>query len=274
MFAQLTPEWEQWLEHNILRGCDLASVTDSLAAGLPGFPRPAEFVARFAQGLRDKLDAGPLYCWPGSNNLVLAGHPCRVVMRCRNPAVLLVDGFLSEDECHDLIALASPRVDRSTVVDSATGTTCAHPGRTSMGVMFRRSEHPLNALVERRVSALTGVAVERMEGQQVMRYERGQEYKAHFDYFDPAAPGSASHLARGGQRCLTALMYLSTPLEGGATSFPDTGVSVIPKAGMCCLFASTDVYGQVDPLSLHAAEPVVAGTKWISTLWLRAGCFA
>ena len=40
-------------------------------------------------------------------------------------------------------------------------------------------------------------------------YKRQAEYRPHHDYFDPAHPGTAHVLQRGGQRVGTLVMYLS-----------------------------------------------------------------
>jgi prolyl 4-hydroxylase len=45
----------------------------------------------------------------------------------------------------------------------------------------------------------------------VLHYRDGQKYEAHYDYFhDPVN----SRMDAGGQRVLTVLMYLSTPVRG------------------------------------------------------------
>jgi prolyl 4-hydroxylase len=59
------------------------------------------------------------------------------------------------------------------------------------------------------------VPVENGELLQVLRYEPGQYYKAHHDYF-----ADEFNLKRGGQRVATMLMYLSDGVEGGETFFP------------------------------------------------------
>ena len=60
--------------------------------------------------------------------------------------------------------------------------------------------------------------MERGEGIQILHYLPGAEYKPHYDYFDPAQPGTASILRRGGQRVATLVMYLSEPARGGGTT--------------------------------------------------------
>ena len=56
------------------------------------------------------------------------------------------------------------------------------------------------------------------EPMQVLRYQPGQRYDVHPDFFDPFDGAS---LANGGQRLLSCLVYLSTvpPQLGGATYF-------------------------------------------------------
>lgn len=54
---------------------------------------------------------------------------------------------------------------------------------------------------------------------QVLRYEYGQKYDAHFDYF-----ADKVNIARGGHRMATVLMYLSDVEKGGETVFPSAEV--------------------------------------------------
>jgi hypothetical protein len=56
---------------------------------------------------------------------------------------------------------------------------------------------------------------ENAEPIQVLRYEIGQKYDAHFDYFSDTV-----NLRFGGQRVATVLMYLTDVKRGGETVFP------------------------------------------------------
>ena len=97
--------------------------------------------------------------------------------------------------------------------------------------------------------------VENGEGLQILNYKVGGEYKPHFDYFPPGDPGSAVHLAKGGQRVSTMVIYLNDVEEAGETTFPDVGLSVTPKKGAAVYFEYCNSQNQVDPLTLHAGAP-------------------
>lgn len=55
---------------------------------------------------------------------------------------------------------------------------------------------------------------------QVLRYEHGQKYDPHYDYF-----ADKVNIARGGHRVATVLMYLTDVENGGETVFPNAEVS-------------------------------------------------
>lgn len=57
---------------------------------------------------------------------------------------------------------------------------------------------------------------------QILRYEHGQKYEPHFDYFHDKV-----NQARGGHRYATVLMYLSTVDKGGETVFPNAKVGAL-----------------------------------------------
>ena len=58
------------------------------------------------------------------------------------------------------------------------------------------------------------------EDMQVLKYEHGQKYDPHYDYF-----ADKVNIARGGHRIATVLMYLSDVAKGGETVFPSAEVS-------------------------------------------------
>ena len=190
-----------------------------------------------------------------------------VLMTMKHPRVIVLGGFMSEQECDQIIALAGPRMARSETVDNATGGSEVNGARTSRGMFFERGETGVIDRVERRIAAMLGWPVHNGEGLQVLHYQPGAEYKPHYDYFDPVHPGSASILKRGGQRVGTLLMYLNTPKKGGGTTFPDVGLEVAPIKGNAVFFSYDRAH--VNTKSLHGGAPVIEGEKWVATKWLR-----
>ena len=190
-----------------------------------------------------------------------------VLLSISRPRVVVFRGFLSDDECDALIAAARPRMARSLTVENATGGEAVNADRTSNGMFFRRAESELVARIETRIARLLHWPLENGEGVQVLNYQPGAEYKPHYDYFDPAAPGTPTILKRGGQRVGTLVMYLNNPERGGGTTFPDVGLEVAPQRGNAVFFGYDRPHP--DTRSLHGGAPVQAGEKWVATKWLR-----
>jgi prolyl 4-hydroxylase len=142
----------------------------------------------------------------------------------------------------------------------APATACSSSGANTPG-----------AAIEARVAALLNWPLDHGEGIQVLRYRPGAEYRPHHDYFDPAHPGTAHVLKRGGQRVGTLVMYLNTPQGGGATTFPDVGLEVAPIRGNAVFFSYDRPHASTR--TLHGGAPVTAGEKWVATKWMREGVF-
>ena len=69
---------------------------------------------------------------------------------------------------------------------------------------------------------------------------------------------------------VTALAYLNDVEEGGATDFPDIGVSVQPNKGDVVVFHNCiEGTSDINPKSLHGGSPVISGEKWAVNLWFR-----
>lgn len=208
----------------------------------------------------------------GSPRLIDVGdRQVQVLLSMSRPRVVVFGGFLSDDECDALVAAARPRMARSLTVETHTGGEAVNEDRTSQGMFFRRAENEVVARVEARIARLLHWPVENGEGVQVLHYRPGAEYKPHYDYFDPQAPGTATILRRGGQRVATLVMYLNNPEQGGGTTFPDVGLEVSPQKGNAVFFG----YDRPHPSTqtLHGGAPVVAGEKWVATKWLRQSEF-
>ena len=195
----------------------------------------------------------------------------QVLLTMQNPRVVVFGGLLSDGECDALVAAAAPRMARSETVVNETGGNEVNASRTSDGMFFGRGELPICQRVEERIAALVNWPLVNGEGLQVLHYRPGAEYKPHHDYFDPAQPGMAAVLRRGGQRVGTLVIYLNTPQQGGGTVFPDVQLEVAPIKGNAVFFSYDRPHAVTR--SLHGGAPVLAGDKWVATKWLREGEF-
>ena len=210
------------------------------------------------------LAGSPSQLWAGDRRVT-------VLLTVQQPRIVVLGGLLSDDECDALVAAAAPRLARSETVVIDTGGNEVNPARTSEGMFFGRGETPLCARIEARIAALLNWPVINGEGLQILHYQPGAEYKPHHDYFDPAQPGMAAVLARGGQRVGTLVIYLNTPLQGGGTTFPDVALEVSPIKGNAVFFSYNRPHASTR--TLHGGAPVLAGDKWVATKWLREGEF-
>lgn len=261
----LDSEWQNWVETNLERGISAGVIAETLLQH--GF-RAA------AHALQGKDKQVPLpFIDLQNNKVVLNDKACDILFTCHSPLVAVIGNFLSPDECQGLIDLSENKFLDARVVDNATGEFVQHKHRTSMNASFARGEHDLLATIEARIANLLHWEVEKGEGIQVLRYQNGGEYKAHYDFFDASTPGGQKNIGAAGQRVGTFLMYLSDVGAGGATRFPSLNFEVRPKAGMALYFADLLPTGEPDKLSLHSSVPVVTGTKYIATKWLRENTY-
>ena len=85
-----------------------------------------------------------------------------------------------------------------------------------------------------RIAHYSGIPAENGEQMQILRYENGQEYRPHPDYFDETSEEvKKTHLQGGGQRVATMLMYLTDVEKGGRTIFPSAERRPSGTTGQC-----------------------------------------
>ena len=185
-----------------------------------------------------------------------------------DPLVWVVDDFVTAEERQHVLDLAVDRMDGAKV--SRLGQNAASEKRTGRVGWIKHDETPIVRTVVKRVGDLVGLPVTHAESLQVVHYGETQQYKPHFDAWDTSTPKGKEKTRRGGNRLVTALIYLNEVEAGGATGFPKLEVEVEAVPGRLCLFHDL-VTGSSDrhPHSLHGGLPVEAGEKWACNLWFR-----
>ena len=279
-FDSLNAELRRWLHTSLAAGHDREALQQAMRTA--GYD--AEFARRAVEAalarVRPDSAATPAAAQPatelpvGSTNTIkTSDRKVQILMALSTPRVVLYGNLLSEEECSQMIEASRRKLQRSTVVNAATGAYDVHPDRTSSGTHFERHENELIARIESRIAELLDSPEENGEPIQVLHYTPGAEYKPHHDYFDPAQPGNDKVLAMGGQRVATLIMYLNHVEAGGSTVFPSLGIDVLPRRGSAVYFAYCNDSGETDARTLHGGSPVAAGEKWIATKWLRQRCY-
>jgi prolyl 4-hydroxylase len=278
--TKVTPDWHRWIGEALAGGnapADLLATMkehqfdervarDAIADALFGGVAPPAATDAPSQPFTSRLAEGHVIRTPDRD--------IRVVVRVARPVIAVLDNVLDAAECDGLMAMARSRLARSAVVSPDSGTHTVMDIRTSEGAYFHRAENELVQRIDARTAAIMRLSEEHGEGLQVMRYGVGGEYMPHFDYFAPDQKGSAPHIASGGQRVSTLIMYLDDVAAGGETIFPRIDFSYVPRKGQGLYFEYAAADGSLDPLSLHGGAPVAAGEKWIVTKWMRERPFA
>jgi prolyl 4-hydroxylase len=173
-------------------------------------------------------------------------------------------GFLSSEDCDALIALIEAERRPSTIANHngddrfRTSETCdLDHGASAVAAL----DHKLT-----QISGIDPVFGERLQGQ---RYEVGQEFKAHTDYFEPEHPDYQTYCAVSGQRTWTFMIYLNEVEAGGATRFKVIDKIVQPERGKLLAWNNRRADGSLNPATLHHAMKVRKGLKYVVTRWYR-----
>lgn len=185
------------------------------------------------------------------------------------PRIAVLRNLFTAPECQHLIATSRPFLEPSRVV-SQEGRNVKDDKRTSWEMRFYpESKDMLIWIYERRLARISETRAAQGEPLMILRYEAGQEYQTHVDFFDAELPGQKALIEANGQRVLTMLTYLSAVEAGGGTEFPELGITVEPDPGSTLAFYNVMPGGQPDPRTLHAGLPVQRGVKWLATRWVR-----
>jgi prolyl 4-hydroxylase len=172
--------------------------------------------------------------------------------------------FLDAGECEALIGLIDGQRRPSTIAN--------HNGDDA----FRTSEtcdmdhaQPMVAELDRKLAAISGIDPVFGEPLQGQRYEVGQEFKAHTDYFEPDHADYQTYCAVAGQRTWTFMIYLNDVEAGGATRFKVIDKIVQPERGKLIAWNNRRPDGSLNAATLHHAMKVRKGLKYVITRWYR-----
>lgn len=172
--------------------------------------------------------------------------------------------FLTREHCKELIDLIDKDRRPSTIADPNGDEYF----RTSETCDLARSD-PIIQKLDGLLQDLNGIDPALGEPVQGQRYDVGQEFKAHTDYFTPGTADFERFCSESGQRTWTFMIYLNEVEAGGATRFKVVGKTFQPEVGKLVCWNNKRPNGELNPNTLHHGMKVRKGMKYVITKWYR-----
>jgi prolyl 4-hydroxylase len=194
----------------------------------------------------------------------LNSNPLVIPVDVPGTQIYIYQGFLNLADCKILI----DKTDAEAVPSTLYKGTDQAGFRTSYSCHLSRWDADVGR-IEARMSDVLGIENDFAETMQAQRYQVGQEFKAHHDFFHPSQDYWQQEAPAGGQRTWTAMIFLNEPEDGGTTEFPNIGIGIRPQTGMMLIWNNMNLDGTMNYKTLHTGTPVKAGTKYIITKWYR-----
>lgn len=266
--AAMDDSWTAWVAENLQRGCDPAELQGILQKH--GF---AEAVIASSMGARYPGDGGKrptatdtaLNAQFAAPPLVRRSAPGLKREPTTKAQLYIWNGFLDAETCQTLVDIAVAKVRPSTVTRSNGDPLF----RTSSTSDLVAADNPDIAAVDEKIARALGVQLAYSEPIQAQKYEFGQEFKAHTDFFSPGTDEYKEHASLRGQRTWTFMIYLNDTPAGGATDFVKLNRKVKPKTGRAVIWNNLNPDGSPNWNTLHHGTPVEEGVKVIITKWFR-----
>ncbi|WP_324678782.1 2OG-Fe(II) oxygenase [Hymenobacter sp. GOD-10R] len=163
-------------------------------------------------------------------------------------SIFTVDDFLTKPECQEFMVLSEKNGYEAAKVNTNSGAKVLTHIRNNNRSFYKNEElaQSLWLKVQPFVPAQLGnsKAIGLNELFRFYRYQRGHQFKGHFDESYIRNKFEASYL--------TFMIYLNENFEGGETTFK--GISIRPKQGMALLFLH-NLY--------HEGSEVIKGVKYV-----------
>ncbi|KAI1327641.1 2OG-Fe(II) oxygenase superfamily protein [Xylariaceae sp. FL0255] len=207
----------------------------------------------------------------------------------KSPLVIYLEGFLKPEESLHLQETTKDTFSRSATADSA-GVQGLRKTRTSQSTNVERDD--VSRCIEERALLFQGFDTPRthLEPLQLVKYNKGEHYHFHTDWFTNTATHASSAL--GGNRLSSFFVYVhAANVTGGGTNFPmvapphdkrwcafvdcdepwERGVTFRPIVGNAVFWSNLLDDGEGDQRTLHAGLPLTSGEKLGMNIWTRQG---
>ena len=176
---------------------------------------------------------------------------------------VIINDFITHDDCQYLINTYKDNLQKSRIVNSSTGLHEVHLSRTSSTFFLPDKDNIVNS-IKQKASEYLNIPINHVEGLQLLRYEKGEKYTYHHDYF------KGENIKN--QRVHTIIVYLNDLdiSDGGATSFFHHSLKIQPKEGTAVWFRNMDDNNNLIVTSLHSGEEILTSAiKYAINIWTR-----
>lgn len=184
--------------------------------------------------------------------------------------VRVLENFITVDQCKHLIEVFGEKCETSKVVNPLNGQAGESQLKwrsSTSALMYQSDKDPVVLEVTEKCAHLCKLPTSHVEVLQLVKYEKGQQYTPHRDYFEPDFKGQ--------NRIFTILIYLTDlePEDGGRTIFPELAVQVVPRIGTAVFWRNCLDDGTLLPDSLHTGEMLNTASKikFAVNCWIRNG---
>ena len=292
MNKKISKDWQDWIQVNIERGCDLEEIREILLKEgfnvedikqyivLQNKNKPNEYLVdapvvskkdpffkrlkllyKKYKSVRDRLlEEANLE----SNKTTLPIDE-NFRIRTNKAEIYSIDDFLNPEETKEVISIIKTRLRPSTIASGEGETDQGY--RTSKTCDLGNLENKLLKDIDRRICNFLGIDHKFSEVIQGQFYEVGEEFKAHTDFFEKDQ--MQEYGGDRGQRTYTFMIYLNDVEEGGETEFLNLKRTFKPKTGSAIAWNNLTEDGLVNSNTMHQAHPVIKGNKAVITKWFR-----
>lgn len=176
--------------------------------------------------------------------------------------ISIVENFCTPEEAAYLIDSARGKLQESRITINNKRIRDDYRRSQTAMVFDPYNKDPAILPLLYRAGMLLGLPHGNVETVFVTRYQEGEYYKAHQDFY----PGF------DGDRLYTVLIYLNDLRDdqGGGTVFEKLNIGVKPRLGRAVIWTNTNPDGSHHAETTHEALPVEnGGEKWAVQLWFR-----
>lgn len=108
--------------------------------------------------------------------------------------------------------------------------------------------------------------VNQCEDLQLTRYDEGDFFNNHFDFFNTDIEVSITN----NDRIATAILYITDDYEGGETTFPELNLAIKGKKGELLFFYyPSHLSKNQKQQTIHSGQLVTKGIKIIGSQWIK-----